>query len=348
MLSIRARSVFSPYAAGVLFFAAAWLAGCAAPLRTVGGVSGDISPVHDPAMIKLHDEYVLFVTSHQNTPYAFLPVRTSRDLTHWTFRGPVIPRLPEWAEGEVPGVSGIWAPDVLQVGHQTRLYYSLSRFGENRSAIGLLTNDHFDPEKPSAGWVDRGLVFRSGPGDDFNAIDPNVLVDEAGRHWLSFGSFWSGIKLIELNPETGLPLADAPLHAIARRAEPGAIEAPFLYAHGGYYYLFASFDRCCMGVKSTYHVMVGRSRAVTGPYLDKEGRDMMDGGGSVVLRADLEADQRFKGPGHEAVLRDGERDLIIYHAYDAKREGTATLRIQQLDWSADGWPTAVPLTKRSD
>lgn len=357
MSSMRARNVLSPYTTSALLFGAVWLSGCAAPLyageetsssEMVGGLSGDITGVHDPAMVKINGEYVVFVTSHQGNKYSFLPARTSRDLKHWIFRGPAITSLPEWAEKEVPGVSGIWAPDVLQVGGQTRLYYSLSRFGENRSAIGLLTNDSFDPEKPSAGWIDRGLVIRSGPDDDFNAIDPNVLIDQTGRHWLNFGSFWTGIKLIELNKVTGLPLADAPLHAIARRADPGAIEAPFIYTHDGYYYLFASFDRCCRGVKSTYHVMVGRSRKVTGPYLDKAGRDMMDGGGSVVISADLETDPRFKGPGHQAVLRDGDRDLIIYHAYDAKNDGKPTLRIQQLEWDENGWPQAKPLQQSGD
>ncbi|RKF17647.1 arabinan endo-1,5-alpha-L-arabinosidase [Altericroceibacterium spongiae] len=349
MPGLRTRSHFSPSAAGALLFGAALLSGCAAPFSSslgetaIGGLHGDIAPVHDPAILQVDGQYVMLVTSHRGSKYAFLPVRTSHNLREWYFQGPVLKQLPDWAVQAVPGVSGIWAPDIRMVDGQTRLYYSLSRFGKNRSTIGLLTNDAFDPKRPDKGWQDRGPIISSSPDDDFNAIDPNLLVDETGRHWLTFGSFWSGIKLIELDPATGLVLPDAPLHALARRGGEGAIEAPFLFHHDHYYYLFASFDRCCRGVKSSYNVRVGRSRSVTGPYRDRDGRDMMQGGGSLVLSADLEPDRRFKGPGHQAILRDGARDLIVYHAYDARNDGAPTLRIQRLDWSEDGWPIAHPL-----
>src|SRR3546814_20335175 len=119
---------------------------------------------------------------------------------------------------------------------------------------------------------------------------------------------------------------------------PDAIEAPFIIRRGDFHYLFASFDFCCRGADSTYYTVVGRAAKAEGPYVDREGRSMLKGGGTVILRADRGAGDRFVGPGHCAVLQDSDRDYIVHHAYDKQRDGVPTLRIHPLAWSADGWP----------
>jgi arabinan endo-1,5-alpha-L-arabinosidase len=267
--------------------------------------------------------------------------RSSTDLLKWTRNGAVFSAMPAWASEAVPGTRGIWAPDISYVNGEFRLYYSVSRFGENTSAIGLAVTKTLARSDPRFGWLDEGLVVRSDSRDDFNAIDPDLLVDASGRHWLSFGSFWTGIKLIELDPATGKPTRDHPtMYSVARRSSPGAIEAPKMIAHGGWFYLFASFEYCCRGVNSTYYTVVGRAESPTGPFRDAEGRSMNEGGGSIVLRADQDPTRRWIGPGHPAILSVGQGDFIAYHAYDREAAGRPTLRIQRLGWTSDGWPVA--------
>jgi arabinan endo-1,5-alpha-L-arabinosidase len=115
----------------------------------------------------------------------------------------------------------------------------------------------------------------------------------------------------------------------------GSVEAPFIIRKNDFYYLFVSFDFCCQGVKSTYHVMVGRSESVTGPYVDREGKEMMKGGGTQVTFPT----DRWKGPGHNSILQENDKEYIVYHAYDARRKGAPTMRIVPLVWDADGWPS---------
>ena len=192
--------------------------------------------------------------------------------------------------------------------------------------------------------------MKSRAEDDFNAIDPNLILDEKGQAWLSFGSFWSGIKMVKLDRKTGkLSSEDKQIYSLASRrkpkqfdaAKPGlppdyqAIEAPSIVHHGDYYYLFVSYDLCCRGTKSTYRTMVGRSRNVTGPYLDAEGKEMSQGAAMPLLKAN----QKWLGPGGESVLLQKGQDIIVYHAYDA-RTGVPSLQISTLTWT-DGWPHAA-------
>ncbi|WP_443747908.1 arabinan endo-1,5-alpha-L-arabinosidase [Asticcacaulis solisilvae] len=302
-------------------------------------MTGDVSPVHDPCIIKANGLYHVFCTSQMRAGKGLIHWRTSPDLVTWTFRGAVMPAFPGWVMAAVPETKGAWAPDISFSHGRYRLYYAASTFGKNQSVIGLVTTPTLDPADPAFGWKDEGLVVASMQSDDFNAIDPNAFVDADGRHWLSFGSFWSGIKLIELDPATGKPKPDAKRLAVAGRSRPSAIEAPFIIRRGDDYYLFVSFDFCCRGADSSYYTVVGRSKSVSGPYFDRDGTDMLRGGGTTVLRA--EAGDRWKGPGHCAVLEDAGRHLIVYHAYDADNGGKPVLRIRPLDWTADGWPAAV-------
>jgi arabinan endo-1,5-alpha-L-arabinosidase len=291
---------------------------------------GDVRRVHDPAVIQSDGVFTLFSTGPG------IPIRRSSDLIHWKRDGRVFEANPAWISREVPGASSLWAPDIAFFHGRYHLYYSASTFGSNRSAIGLATSPTLDPTRHDYAWLDRGFVVRSHPDDDFNAIDPNVVVDAEGVPWLAFGSFWNGIQLVRLDPDSGLPAETPPsLIRLAARPDPHAIEAPFLVRHDNSYFLFVSFDFCCKGVKSTYHVVVGRSDHVQGPYLDRAGRPMTEGGGTLVL----EGSGRVRGPGHNAVLHDGDHDWFVHHFYDAEAQGTATLQIRPLLWdSKDGFP----------
>ena len=202
---------------------------------------------------------------------------------------------------------------------------------------GLATNTTLDYAAGDYQWVDEGLVIESTGAEDYNCIDPNLVLDADGVPWLAFGSFWGGLKMRRLEYETGrLSTAGETLYSLARRTvNSGSVEAPFIIRHGDYYYLFASFDFCCRGADSTYHVVVGRSENVTGPYVDRDGVPMMEGGGTQVTFPD----DRWRGPGHNAILQDEGVDYIVYHAYDAQMGGTPTLRIDRLTWDAGGWPS---------
>ncbi|HEY6660143.1 MAG TPA: arabinan endo-1,5-alpha-L-arabinosidase [Pyrinomonadaceae bacterium] len=297
-------------------------------------LQGDIRQVHDPSIIKDGDTYYLFSTR------AGIAIRCSKDLINWRLCGDVFAHLPDWAVKDVPGLRGLWAPDVSYFNGKYHLYYSASTFGSNHSSIGLATNQTLDPASDKYRWVDQGKVISSGIGDDWNAIDPNVVLDEQDQPWLSFGSFWGGIKLRKLEPATGrLATRDQTLYSLASRPRtaesPGAIEAPTIIRKNDYYYLFVSFDFCCRGKDSTYNIRVGRARRITGPYVDRSGKPMMDGGGTLVVAGG----GRWAGPGHCSVLQDKNGDKLVYHAYDTEWRGVPTLRIAPLLWDSEGWPT---------
>jgi len=193
-----------------------------------------------------------------------------------------------------------------------------------------------DPASEKYRWVDQGKVIGSTSVDNWNAIDPDVVLDEQDQPWLAFGSFWGGIKLRKLDQSTGkLSSQDQTLYSLASRPTPGAVEAPNIIRKKDYYYLFVSFDFCCRGKDSTYNIRVGRARRLTGPYVDRSGKPMMDGGGTLVVTGA----GRWAGPGHCSVLQEKGGDSLVYHAYDTDWHGVATLRIAALRWDAEGWPT---------
>lgn len=292
---------------------------------------GNVNYVHDPCIIKQDGNYYIFSTGYG------IPIKRSNDLYNWQSIGSVFTTIPDWALAEVPGATNIWAPDISFHNNTYYLYYSISTFGSNRSCIGLATNTTLDPDDSDYAWVDQGKVIESKSYNNWNAIDPNVVVDDSGSIWLSFGSFWSGIKMVALDSTTMKPDSGNPtLISLARRFTSPAIEAPFIIRKNGYYFLFVSFDYCCRGAESTYKIMVGRSSQVSGPYVDKAGNQMLSGGGTLILSSS----DRWRGPGHNAVLIEDDKTWLIYHAYDAQNYGRPTLRIQSLEWTNDGWPVS--------
>ena len=310
-------------------------------------VSGDLG-VHDPCIIKEKNTYYIFCTGGGRRG-GIIPIRCSTNMLDWTRCGSVFQRLPEWAATEVPRARGAWAPDISFYNGKYHLYYSLSSFGVNKSAIGLAVNETLDQNDPRYKWVDQGMVVRSEPGvDDFNAIDPQLVIKNKHSIWLCWGSFWGGIKMRRIDPTTGkLSTQDTTLYSLASRPHfkppqtppvEGAIEAPFIFRHDGYWYLFASYDFCCRGTNSNYKVKVGRSRKVTGPYVDRTGQRLTEDGGTLVVEA---ATEHWRGAGHEAVYHDATGDYLVFHAYDGQT-GRSQLQISTMVWE-DGWPRVAKL-----
>lgn len=290
---------------------------------------------HDPStIVRCQDRYYVFSTGRG------ILSKSSRDLIFWESGPPVFATPPSWTSAAVPDFDGtFWAPDVIHLDDRYFLYYSVSSWGGQVSAIGLVTNPTLDPTDPNYRWTDHGPVIQSANSSPYNAIDASVLHDASGKLWLAFGSYWNGIYTIELDPTTGLRIAPgSPLHRLAHN---GSIEAACLHQRAGYYYLFVNWGSCCSGVNSTYHVRVGRSRNATGPFLDRTGRDLVNQGGSLFL----ESTGKYVGPGHVGILSEAGQDRLSYHYYDANAwaanygaYGPARLAIAPLDWSPDDWP----------
>ena len=303
--------------------------------------------VHDPVMAYEDGVYYLYCTGHGITQM------TSTDRQHWTLsREGVLPngKIPAWTHDSVPGFeTHIWAPDVVKYRGKWYMGYSCSTFGKNTSAIGLLSNKCLSDKD---GWKDEGCIVASrGNRDNWNAIDPNFIIDEKGKTWMTWGSFWDGIQLIPLD-KTMHPKKGAKPQTIARRhavgdasAEPNptskfagtnAIEAPFIMRHGGYYYLFVSWDYCCRGIKSNYRVAVGRSKNVSGPYLDRDGKPMLEGGGTLLLEGDK---KEYEALGHCSAYHFPDGDVFFCHGYSVAKNGASILVQKRIEWTEDGWLT---------
>jgi arabinan endo-1,5-alpha-L-arabinosidase len=285
-------------------------------------LSGSIG-IHDPSSISANNCYYSFGTG------TWLPILKSCGGMYgsWSFLKNVFSSLPSWIPGAIGATPGnLWAPDINFFNGRYYLYYAASSFGTNRSAIGVATASNI--EGP---WMDQGEVLRSTTSNNYNAIDPDYH-----DGWLSFGSFWDGIKMRKINTSTGkLDTTNTTLYSIASRGG-GAIEAPSIMFSGGYYYLFVSFDMCCSGVNSTYRMMVGRSSSITGPYLDRNGVDMRNGGGTQLLATN----GAEVGPGGQDVFS----NYLSYHFYDGNANGASKLNIRPITFSG-GWPTlGAPIT----
>jgi arabinan endo-1,5-alpha-L-arabinosidase len=308
------------------------------PLATYS-LKGDVSPIRDPSIIKSGATHYLFTTDVVGLPLGpSLPIRCSKDELNWSRCGSVFESMPAWVRTAVPGVVGLWAPDVTYWGGLYRVYYSGSTLNSQRSVIGVATNVTLDPTDPRYKWVDQGEVLESRVGDDFNAIDPNILLDSDGRIWMTYGSYWSGIKQIEIDRGTGGVLAGAIRHDLATR--PGVVNNPIegasMAKHNGFYYLFISVDYCCNRDPSAnnYKEAVGRSTSPQGPFVDAAGTPMMVGGGSVLL----DHDTGWNAAGGGTAYTDPETgdSLLAFHAVKLS-DNAAYGWLKHISWQND-WP----------
>lgn len=336
--------------------------------------------VHDPVMAQGEDgRYYIFSTGMG------IGVMSSSDMVNWRQEPGVFTvtfkdregkehvskgnaAMPTWTTDSVPGFHGhFWAPDISYHNGLWHLYYSCSTFGKNGSAIGLVTNKTLNPKSPNYKWVDQGPVVVSHRNkDNWNAIDPNLAVGE--QPVLFYGSFWDGIQMQPLAADNKTA-AGKPV-TVARRLEKAvrledvtnpetftmegnesieagdnAIEAPFVIERDGWYYLFVSWDYCCRGKNSTYKTVYGRSRNLMGPYLDKNGKDMAYGGGTLLVGPN----DTFFGVGHCSAYalnikqktkrgtKVEKQWYFVSHAYDISQQGRAKLFLRKLHFTTDGW-----------
>jgi arabinan endo-1,5-alpha-L-arabinosidase len=279
---------------------------------------------HDPTIIKEDATWWIFETGQG------LPVKHSANGTHWNQGVRLLNTEKSWWRTWAPNMGSldVWAPDIHRFGNRTWCYYSVSEFGKNNSAIGLVSCTSI----AAGDWRDDGFVIGSKSGTDaFNAIDPNLTTDVAGNPWLAFGSWFSGIQIVQLDPATMKPVGS--VQTLAKRN--GGIEAPAIVHANGYYYLFMSFDTCCQGVNSTYKIAYGRSSSITGPYFDKDGVALLNGGGTILESGGT----RWKGPGGQDVHQTDTGWLLVRHSYDANNNGAPTLRLSDLYFDENYWPT---------
>ncbi|MDI9419827.1 MAG: family 43 glycosylhydrolase [Firmicutes bacterium] len=296
---------------------------------------------HDPAIFRdpVTENYYTYCTG--------AIARRSRDLIVWENVGKVVENPPpesvEWVGG-----NAIWAPDIIKAGDEYRLYCSNSTWGVRQSCIFLAAADN--PEGP---FVPRGIVLKTSDQLPVNAIDANPVVDQAtGEQYMAYGSFWGGCHILKLDPATGLAAEEGIGKCIARRPSwtDCSIEGPYIVYNPDteYYYLFVSYG----SLASDYNIRVGRSRSVTGPYLDHNGRNLADledyrseVGYMVACGYRFHGSPGVMGPGHNSVLRDfdGQWYLACHiREHDFYTPQISTMHIHKMFWTADGWPVINP------
>ena len=302
---------------------------------------------HDPSIFKDDDLYYVFSTDARiggkATPS--IQIRKSYDLIKWEYVGQALDDVPKEAK-EWTGAEGVWAPEVTKVNDLYYLYYCASTFGRNRSYIGLLKSKSIDGP-----WEDNGLVVKSDSGDDRNAIDPNIVFDNNGEMWMSYGSFWTGIYLIKLDKETGKPQKenDKGINIAGRHhSTEGAIEGPYIVYNKEFdkYYLFVSYD----SLASDYNVRVGRSESIDGPYIDINGNEMTNKfavnpnhiGNKILGGYRFGNGEGWIAPGHNSVLNDGEDFYIVHHIRKEYNQSWFYMHVRKILWSNDGWPMISP------
>lgn len=277
----------------------------------------------DPGAIEVDGAFVAYGTHQEwgdGCERRLVPIVRSSNLVDWQYVGAAFETEPDWKPG-----SGLWAPDVERIDGRYVLYYSLTRFGDPNPGIGVAT-----AETPTEPFTDHGKLLRSDDIGIPNSIDPCPVVED-GTPYLFCGSH-RGIYGLELTDD-GTAVAGEPFQVAG-----GGVEAPYVIERNGFYYLFGSRGSCCNGAKSTYHVVVGRSRSLRGPYRNADGEPLSSAPGTTILRGN----ETFAGPGHNSVVRVDDTDWIVYHAYERanawiERTPRRVLMIDRLRW-VDGWP----------
>ena len=276
----------------------------------------------DPSVIRGEDDYFyLYATENIRN----LPIHRSKNLVDWEYVGTAFTND---TRPDFEPKGGLWAPDINKIGDKYVLYYSMSVWGgEWTCGIGCAIAD-----KPEGPFKDHGKMFRSNEINVQNSIDP-FYIEEGGRKYLFWGSF-RGIYAIELSDD-GLSIKKG---AKLRQVAGTAYEGTYIHKKDGYYYFFASIGTCCEGLKSTYTTVVGRSKKLFGPYVDKSGKKMLDNHHEVLIHKN----DAFVGTGHnsEIVTDKAGNDWMFYHAVSTKNPGGRVLMMDKVNWK-DGWPSVA-------
>ena len=289
---------------------------------------------HDPTMYRDENGYILMSTNNN------LAMWTSEDMVKWSAKGQIFSDSPQWLKDAVGGkTDGIWAPDLFHFNNQYGVFYCGSVFGKRTSAIGVVTNANLDFSSPADGWTDQGEVTRTTNSNNYNAIDADVVVTPDGEYWMTYGS-WNagGIRLIKLDPKTGKQASDDKTnYQIATRGGSG-IEGPSLIEHGGQYFLFTAWDVCCKQgdeiEQTTYKTAMGRADKVNGTYVDRNGKNLNDGGGTILMQRY----SRYVGPGGGEAFKDLNRIRFVHHYYDLTGDKFNHIHIRDVVFSDDNWP----------
>jgi arabinan endo-1,5-alpha-L-arabinosidase len=239
-----------------------------------------------------------------------------------------------WHSGAVrPG--GGAAPDAMKIGDRYLVVYGATGGGlggGHNGKILTMWNKTLDPKSPDFKFSEAVVVASSDGVEDCDAIDPSLCMGSDGRLWVTYGTYFGFIQLVELDPQTGKRVEGNQPVNIAIDCE-----ATDLIYRDGWYYLLGTHGTCCDGANSTYNIRVGRSKKVTGPFVDNMGMDMLKGGGKLVVAAN----GRYVGPGHFGLidLGDGVQKFSCHYEADLDRSGRSILDIRALLWK-DGWPVA--------
>lgn len=296
--------------------------------------------VHDPAIY--HDEtdnmYYIYCTGGN--------CHRSKDMITWEIVGHIM--NPPQDSMDWVGKDSTWAPDIIKVGDEYRMYGSNSSFGSRQSCIYLATSSN-----PQGPYEPKQGVLKTKESGTVNAIDANLIVEEGtGQQYMVYGSFWGGIHILPLDNETGLLKEEGIGTCLARRPkfDDCAIEGPYIKFNPdtGYYYLFVSYA----SLNSDYNIRVGRSRNLLGPYYDHNGRDLRDLedynnqlGYMVACGYQFNNGQSWMAPGHNSVLRDFDNQwYLVCHVRpeNLKYSGMSTMHVYKMQWTPDGWPVLNP------
>lgn len=305
-----------------------WLVVAVAPAFAAGSAATYANPVMarsvpDPTVLRAGDGYFyLYATENiRNTP-----IFRSQNLIDWTLIGTAFTNS---TRPTFEPKGGLWAPDINYINGVYVLYYSMSVWGgEQTCGIGVASS-----RNPQGPFTDKGKLFRSNEIGVQNSIDP-FYIEDNGKKYLFWGSF-RGIYYVELSDD-GLALKN-PTGPQPVQIAGTAFEGTYIHKRDGYYYLFASRGSCCNGLSSTYQLVVGRSASLTGPYLSKQGGDMMSNAYTLVVGSN----NRFVGNGHcsEIVQDEAGNDWMFFHGWDVNNSNNGrVLLLNKINWDRSGWP----------
>lgn len=314
---------------------------------------------HDPSIIKDNDTYYIFSTdaSYGDVHKRGVQIRKSKDLITWEYVGTAFKDFEKDCKDAInwsmlnPEKDGLWAPDVIKVGNKYRLYYSASTFGSTKSCIGLA-----EAKKIEGPYKDKGIVYKSEANavKNPNAIDPAFIKDKKEKTYMVYGSFFGGIFIDLIDEKTGM-LDDSFEPIRIAGGGRAAIEGPYIeyVEETDYYYLFVSYG----SLSSDYNIRVGRSKEVTGPYIDAQGNPLdslglgneekvgtkIMGGYIFSSSPDVAQSKGYMAPGHNSVLNDDGTYYMVHHTRTySLPEYWFGMNVRGMTFNRFGWPIVYP------